>query len=140
MKTSLAWLSILLARGARAAEITPEKVEKITAYMAEYERLADTPGEFGPYRGAVTTATRWSSYLSLVVPVGTSTTFSTVVYVQPRFDTFRDVRVLGETMLNVKIVDHLTTTLDVLVRHDSLPPSGVRPTDVTFTNGLSLSF
>ncbi|HEX5160705.1 MAG TPA: hypothetical protein VFV88_03230 [Steroidobacteraceae bacterium] len=36
MKTSLAWLSILLACGARAAEITPEKVEKITAYMAEY--------------------------------------------------------------------------------------------------------
>jgi hypothetical protein len=111
-----------------------------TAYMTEYEKLSDTPGEFGAFRGAVITASRWSNYVSLIVPIGKTTVFTSVLYVQPRFDYPKDVRVLNETILTVKIVDHLMTKLDVLVRHDSLPPSGVRTTDVTFTNGLSLSF
>lgn len=108
-----------------------------TAYMFEYEVLSQAVG--GPMPTGMV-AHRWSNYVSFLVNIDERSHFTTVVYAQPRFDDFTDVRVLSETSFGVKIKLPLTLKLGVVVRYDSKPPAGVKPADLEAKNSLSVAF
>lgn len=108
-----------------------------TAYMFEYEALSLMPGDPAP-QGTV--AHRWSNYVSLVENLDTRVRFTTVLYAQPRFDDFTDVRVLSESGVTVQIKTPLSLKFGVVIRFDSQPPEGVLPYDVESKNSLSVSF
>lgn len=112
-----------------------------TSYMFEYERLlSDVEGELAPFPAVEILASRWNNYLSVVLAIGGTVDITSVLYFQPRFDVPQDFRVLSESAASVTIVKHVAAKLTVKVRHDSLPPSGVKTTDFETTNSLSLSY
>jgi hypothetical protein len=108
-----------------------------TAYMLEREVVNVEPGADDD---PVTIAHRSSSYLSATLALDARFLLSAVVYVQPRFDRPSDARILGEGNLAIEITKSVGTKIECTVRHDSAPPTGVRPTDVTLRNALTLTF
>ncbi len=108
-----------------------------TAYMFEYERI-DAPA--GAPDERITFAHRWSSYVSTTwSPDGRVRALATV-YVQPRFAAFEDVRLLFEAALTTEIVDRLGVKVLATMRHDSLPPTSVKRTDLEIKNAITLRF
>ncbi|MEO7330381.1 MAG: DUF481 domain-containing protein [Minicystis sp.] len=108
-----------------------------TSYMLEYEVLSDEPG--GPdLAGAF--AHRWNNYLSLVYRFGPTARFASVIYVQPRFDDFGDVRVLSDSSVIVELITPLKLKLGVILRHDTRPPTDVLSTDFESKNSLVVTF
>lgn len=108
-----------------------------SAYMFEYEALSpldDKPPPPG------TIAHRWSNYISFMINLDDRTRFTSVLYVQPRFDDFTDVRVLNESAFGVVLKKPLSLKLGVVVRYDSQPPLGVLPVDLSFKNSFSVMF
>lgn len=109
-----------------------------TAYMFEYEEL--TAEANGPGQPASTISHRWSNYISFTANLDQRTQFTSVLYVQPRFDNFKDVRVLNESGISVKVKTPLSLKLGVVIHHDSQPPRGVKSTDLEAKNSFSVSF
>src|SRR6201999_4125061 len=66
-----------------------------TSYMFEYEALSPQKPMQPPPAGTI--AHRWSNYISFMINIDSRTRFTSVLYVQPRFDDFSDVRVLNES-------------------------------------------
>ena len=114
-----------------------------TGALIEFERRNIAPENRAPVGPDAVDMTnpRWSSYITLVIPLipGHLSVLSTA-YVQPRWDRFRDVQVLEEAKLQVKVTDHLSLTTDLSVRFDSRPPRTVERTDVRVGNGLVYSY
>jgi hypothetical protein len=108
-----------------------------TSYMFEYEALSLEPAD--PER-QTTIAHRWNNYASLIENLDTRVRFTTVLYVQPRFDDFTDVRVLSESGITVQIKAPLSLKFGVVIRYDTQPPEGVLPFDLESKNSLSVSF
>ncbi|MEM1041858.1 MAG: DUF481 domain-containing protein [Bacteroidota bacterium] len=107
-----------------------------TTPMVEYELLD---------RGEVlvdpeTTVGRWSNYLVLKLELTDLVTFAGTAYVQPRFDRFRDVRVLGEAGLNVQLTRALALRATLNLRYDSEPPADLDRFDLALRNGLAVTF
>lgn len=108
-----------------------------TAYMFEYERI-NVPA--GAPDDRVTFNHRWSTYVSTTwSPDGRVRAIATL-YVQPRFDAFDDVRLLAEVALTTELVDRLGVKFLATMRHDSEPPTAVKPTDIEIKNALVLRF
>ncbi|MDH4230199.1 MAG: DUF481 domain-containing protein [Nitrospirota bacterium] len=106
------------------------------ASMWEGERLDVPPaGPDDPTPEAV----RLSSYLSLAL-AWDKTRLSGTVYAQPRFGEPKDLRLLAETALRVVVAGPVGLKFSLTMRHDSDPPGGVRSTDTTLTNQLSVEF
>ncbi len=128
-----------------------------TAYMAEYEqfdksRLVDP----GPDR-SISIVHRMSAYLTLAFS-RERISMQTTTYVQPRFDLWRDLRVLNENEIEVKVTEVLGLKLMTSLRYDSLPPTvcgsplsagipcvdeevrKLRPVDITVKNAIAVSF
>ena len=98
---------------------------------------------------------RASAYLTLAYD-GDRFAAQTTTYVQPRFDRFRDVRVLHETEFEVKILDHLSYKVLLGADFDREPPTfcadpeptgcpasevvRIRQRDLTLRNALSFAF
>ena len=97
--------------------------------MLESERLSERAEE------DPTTAVRLSSYLSGRAAVGQATV-TAVAYVQPRADAFGDARVLGQAGIEVGVTRALRLRVQANVRHDTQPPLGVEPTDVSVEQGI----
>lgn len=104
--------------------------------MLEYELLDRDRVPVDPE----TTVGRWSNYLVLKVALTDIVTFVNTVYVQPRFDRFRDVRVLDEAGLEVQITGALALRVSLHLRYDGEPPADLERLDLTLRNGLALSF
>ena len=95
-----------------------------SAYMPEREALAgdsfiSQPGG----QGTTNWWHRWSNYLSIELTIPDRVTLRDVVYVQPRFDQFSDVRLLNQAELEVKLGTRLGLKLIASITHDSRPPT-----------------
>lgn len=100
--------------------------------MVEFERLDASLGEDAAPRA------RLSTYLSGRLAVSSNTTLTTTTYLQPRADTFEDVRVLSQIALGVSITKYVRLRMSANFRHDTRPPVGVEETDISVENGLVL--
>jgi hypothetical protein len=108
-----------------------------TAYMFEYEVVSQEKGGPAPVG---TVAHRWSNYVSIMLNIDERTRFTSVLYVQPRFDDFTDLRLLNETSFGVKLKSPLSLKLGVVVRYDSKPPASVFPADLEAKNSIAVTF
>jgi hypothetical protein len=108
-----------------------------TAYMFERERLELPADAVHPDQ---TWAHRWSNYLSARIAVTESAGIVWTVYAQPRFDDFEDVRVLGDTRMEVRVGGPVSLVTSFLLRWDSRPPDDIEALDTTLGTGLRLRF
>ncbi|UCG50961.1 MAG: DUF481 domain-containing protein, partial [Candidatus Latescibacterota bacterium] len=106
-----------------------------TAYMLERE-VYDLAS--GSLHSTEATAHRWSNYISFKTSFNDRAGATWIAYVQPRFDAFEDVRVLGEGGLESKFTDLLSLTLTLRVRYDGAPPDGVNKYDTFVATGLRI--
>jgi putative salt-induced outer membrane protein YdiY len=93
-----------------------------------------------PEEGPRTTVGRWSNYFVIKVQIQKDFNFLNVVYVQPRFNKFEDVRALNETAIQYQITKHLGLGAELAFRYDSRPALGVKKNDLTFTNTVTVNF
>lgn len=84
--------------------------------------------------------TRANFYLLSKYKVTPSTSFSNVIYYQPRISQLKDFRALLESKFDFKINDKLKFRLSLDVEHDSLPSQSIKSTDVSYMTGLVFSF
>jgi len=108
-----------------------------TAYMLEHERLG---GGDQPDAGETTLAHRLSSYVVLSTSASENLQLSTTMYLQPRLDRLRDVRVLNESSLLSKATKHLALKLALTSAFDAEPPAGVRSLDSALKASLLATF
>jgi hypothetical protein len=114
-----------------------------TGALIEFERR-DIADENRPPRGPDPTDMinpRSSSYVTLLVPlIPEHLGLNTTAYVQPRWDKPRDVQILHEAKLQVKVTSHLSISTDLSVRFDSRPPRTVERTDTRVGNSVLYSY
>jgi hypothetical protein len=106
-----------------------------TAYMLEYTAVGSGAEYAEPRR-----VHRFSNYAALALRPDDRISFSTVTYVQPRFDELSDVRVLNVTGLEFKVTELLQSRIDTTTRYESRTPEGVKSTDFEFKSSLELKF
>lgn len=107
-----------------------------TAWMLDYEKL-DGTYVFG--EGPSWFAQRWSNYLAAAWRATTRVRVSNTLYVQPRFNGFRDVRVLNDAALVIDIDKRFSAKVACDFHYNSTPPLGVLPIDVETTTSLVLT-
>ncbi len=107
-----------------------------TTPMLEYELLDRDEVVVRPE----VTVGRWSTYLVLKLGLADLVTFVNTVYVQPRFDRFKDVRVLGESGLDVQLTRFVALRIAMNLRYDSEPPAELDRFDLSLRNGLAVTF
>ena len=81
---------------------------------------------------------RWSNYLTLRLRLSEQLALLSVTYLQPRFDAFRDVRLLHESSLETRLSPHVVLSTAFTYRYDSDPPDEVLPYDATLRTGVRL--
>jgi hypothetical protein len=111
-----------------------------TAYMFEQDEITAVVGAIGPQNRHLQVWHRWSNYLTLQWQIDPRSVIATTAYVQPAFDTFRNVRVLVDTLLTFKVTKYFSAEMAASVRYGSQPPTGVLRTDVEVRNVLALTF
>lgn len=62
------------------------------------------------------------------------------VYYQPAWKNTADFRVLEDAAISISLANQLDLKLSLEVAHDSLPPVGIRQTDISYKTGLELRF
>jgi putative salt-induced outer membrane protein YdiY len=89
-----------------------------------------------------TTENLWRANLYLVWKhrIGSHTHFASTTYYQPALRDASDFRMYEEAGLAVAVSKKLDLATTLLVRYDSQPPSGVQPTDTSFTTGIKYRF
>lgn len=107
-----------------------------TTPMLEYELLDRDEVRIDPE----VTVGRWSNYLVLKLELADLVTFVNTVYVQPRFDRFKDYRVLGESGLDVQLTRSVALRIAMNLRYDSEPPADLDRFDLSLRNGLAVTF
>ena len=108
------------------------------SYMLEYEQLDDRDG--APDAGARYVNHRASAYLTGQQRLGETVAVIQTVYVQPRIDDPRDVRLLGELALTSKLTRHLALTDGLTVAYDHTPPAGIKRADLQLRIALLITF
>jgi len=83
---------------------------------------------------------RWSNYLNVRVQFTEAAHLGATVYVQPRLDPFRDVRVLHQATLGVNVTEHVRLHAELNLSHDSRPPDDVETLHLSLRNGVQVSF
>jgi putative salt-induced outer membrane protein YdiY len=61
-----------------------------------------------------------------------------VVYAQPRFSNFNDVRILSENHLGVVLTEKLSLSINFALMYDSEPPDGIKNLDTNTKLGLTI--
>jgi hypothetical protein len=107
-----------------------------SAYMLEYERINVLPGALDAPQ---TVNHRWTNYLTGRFAVGDYLLLQSTTYFQPRFDDFKDYRVLEVLESLGKVTDLLSFGVTLTVLHDSAPPTGVKDTDLRLSTGVHLT-
>jgi len=106
-----------------------------SSYMYEHEKI-DLPDQAG--HPNLTNDHRWSNYLSFSNMLSRNSRLSIVIYAQPKFDDFNDVRILSENHLSVGITEKLSLSLQFGLRYDSKPPNDVNDFDTNTKIGFFL--
>ncbi|MCW8848835.1 MAG: DUF481 domain-containing protein [Melioribacteraceae bacterium] len=102
-----------------------------TAYMYEYENL-DIDKRNKTYHH------RWSNYISYSALLSKTSRLSIVIYAQPRFDDFSDIRMLSENHLGVGLTDKLSLSINFSLMYYSEPPIDVKKLDTNTKVGLTI--
>lgn len=109
-----------------------------TGYMFEYNRISVLPGAIDPVQ---TYEHRSSNFLGIKANFFEGRLLAqNTIYVQPRWDLWRDFRFLEEFELLVKVGETLGFGATVSILHDSAPPTGVKNTDTRIASNVRLSF
>lgn len=108
-----------------------------TSWMLEYERIAVAPGASDAPK---VIAHRWNNFVSAAARPDDRVRAQATVYVQPRFDDLADVRVLFETSVLTDVTKRLGLRVVALIRHDSMPPTEVKRTDIEVKNAIVVKF
>lgn len=127
-----------LGGGGFRIEIISDSTSSLTfgsAYMYEYEKLDLTNISNHPIE---VNHHRWSNYISYSSQLSNNTRVSIVVYAQPRFNNFNDLRVLSENHLGVKLTEELSLSVNFSLRYDSRPPDGVKDLDTNSKIGFTI--
>jgi len=66
--------------------------------------------------------------------------FQNTIYYQPAWKNTADFRVLDDAAMSIALTTLLDLKLSLEVSHDSLPPAGVRQTDISYKTGLEIRF
>jgi hypothetical protein len=142
-------LRALGGAGVRVAAVLREHFELHlgSGYMFEYEDIEKEDLGLHPMAGLhdarhpeKTYHHRWTNYLSLRVDVKKWLRLTNIVYAQPRFDEFSDVRVLEDFSALFKVHKALKLVLNFLLEWDSDPPLEVHALNTTFTVRLRYKF
>lgn len=104
------------------------------AYMLEDERLTDDDADGGG------TEHRASYFLSVVGRPAGPLRVDLSAFFQPLLDDYGDSRAYGAAGARVDVVGGLDLLVSFGLLHDSDPPAGVEPTDVTLSSGVVLEF
>lgn len=108
------------------------------AYLFEYERLDRRTNVTDP--GVRTTGHRASSYVTGHEDIGPATTIVETIYVQPRLDDPRDVRMLGELAVLSKLSTWLALRNSFTVAYDATPPDGIKRYDTALDLAIVVTF
>ena len=108
------------------------------AYMFEYERLDERMGTIDA--GARHVAHRASLYLTGTQNVSSNVSFAETIYVQPRFDDARDVRVLAEASVTSKLSKRIALSDALTIAYDRTPPDGVKRYDTQLRVSVIVTF
>ena len=106
--------------------------------MWERERI-DTTGKASgdPYHGAVASLVRSTNYFVVQWKVDDRLTLFSTTYYQVDLRRLSDYRILWEGRLGVNLTKRLSLTINLNLRYDSEPPTGIKPYDLEITNGVS---
>ncbi|MDT8377054.1 MAG: DUF481 domain-containing protein [Mariprofundaceae bacterium] len=83
---------------------------------------------------------RGNSYLAWHFAVNDRIRLQNTVYYQPAWSDTADFRVLDDAAISIALSNRLDLKLSLEVAHDSLPPAGIRQTDISYKTGLELRF
>jgi Protein of unknown function, DUF481 len=108
-----------------------------SAYMLEYERYS-SPRTVIEKKKIL--ANRWSNYLFYSLSLQKNVTISSVIYYQPRFDLFKDTRILSENSLLVKLSSSFSLSVDFDLRYDRFTPIGIKDLDTKSKVGFIYNF
>ncbi len=108
-----------------------------SAYMIEYERYS-APRRFIEKKKML--AHRWSNYLSFNLSLQKNVSISSVIYYQPRFDLWKDTRILTENSLIVNLSSSFSLSVDFNLRYDRFTPKGIREVDTKSKVGFIYNF
>ena len=115
-----------------------------TSAMMEEERL--NPERIHPNEDVNRINARSSTYASLTVRIAETGSWTSTVYVQPRFDALDDHRIVAESGLTMNLTRAVAWTVDGRFRTDSVPPetpeeaAPVVSSDFSIKNGLKFTF
>lgn len=108
-----------------------------TGYMVERERI-DTPAT-DPHPARVVNH-RWTSYAVVQLRLfDSAVVVRNTLYAQPRFDAFRDFRVLESLQIEARVAPILAFGVELEAQHDNRPPLTVLPTDIHLRSYLRLT-
>lgn len=106
-----------------------------TSYMFEHENLdLDDISE----HPNLTNHHRWNNYLSFSNSFSQNARLSIVIYAQPRFSDFNDVRILSENHLGVVLTEKLSLSINFALMYDSRPPDGIKNLDTNTKFGFTI--
>ncbi len=100
----------------------------------EYEKLrvtANTPD---------TRLWRGNIYFAWHFAVNNRIRLQNTIYYQPAWKSSADFRLLDDAAISIALAEQLDLKLSLEVAHDSLPPAGIRQTDISYKTGLGLRF
>lgn len=108
-----------------------------SAYMLEYERYS-APRRYINKEKIL--ASRWSNYLAFNLSIQKNVGISSVIYYQPRFDLWRDTRILSENSLLVNLSRNFSLSVDFDLRYDRFTPVGIKKVDTKTKIGFIYNF
>ena len=108
-----------------------------SAYMLEYERYS-APRRFIDKKKIL--SNRWSNYLSYNLSIQKNVNISSVIYYQPRFDLWKDTRILTENSLIVNLSGSFSLSVDFDLRYDRFTPAGIKEVDTKSKVGFIFNF
>ncbi|HIA99092.1 MAG TPA: DUF481 domain-containing protein [Gemmatimonadetes bacterium] len=84
-----------------------------------------------------TNTVRWSSFLTLRVVPTEDFVITSTTYMQPAYNDFSDLRMLGKIRIATPVTDELALTVSFNMRYDSGPPDGTSALDTTLKTGIA---
>ena len=108
-----------------------------SSYMLEYERYR-APRRFIDKKKIL--ANRWSNYISYNLSIQKNVSISSVIYYQPRFDLWKDTRILTENSLIVNLSGSFSLSVDFDLRYDRFTPVGIKEVDTKSKVGFIYNF
>ncbi len=109
-----------------------------TGAMLEWERL--DPGAVGPEDPTALDAVRMANLAVARYETESGIRILNIVYVQPRFDDFSDLRILNDLGVAFPVTERVRFTVSGEWRRDTRPPSNLERDDLVLRMGITLDF